>query len=192
MSTSDVSFGLWYDFRNPPGNSRGFGDFYRATLDQIVWAESIGIDSVWLTEHHFMEDGYTPSPFLLASAIGDRTTTMRIGTNLVVSPLHNPIRLAEDSATLSLLTGGRFSLGVGQGYWEPEFEAFGRRLINRPSLLEEGVEIVASLLVRVGRTIRRQAPAQTRAARHAHAGDDPRPPGRRDGRSGDRTSRTHR
>ena len=143
MSTSDVNFGLWYDFRNPPGNSRGFGDFYRATLDQITWAESIGIDSVWLTEHHFMEDGYTPSPFLLASAIGDRTTTMKIGTNLVVSPLHNPIRLAEDSATLSLLTGGRFSLGVGQGYWEPEFEAFDRRLINRPSLLEEGVESYA-------------------------------------------------
>ncbi|MEY1676325.1 LLM class flavin-dependent oxidoreductase [Gordonia sp. ABKF26] len=144
MRTSSASFGLWYDFRNPAsdGATRGFGDFYRATLDQIAWAESIGIDSAWLTEHHFMDDGYTPSPFLLASAIGDRTTTMRIGTNLVVSPLHNPIRLAEDAATLSLLTGGRFSLGVGQGYWAPEFAAFDRRLINRPSLLEEGVEIV--------------------------------------------------
>lgn len=142
MNASTVSVGLWYDFRNPDSGDHGFGDFYRATLDQIAWAESIGIDSVWLTEHHFMDDGYTPSPFLLASAIGDRTTTMHIGTNLVVSPLHNPIRLAEDSATLSLLTGGRFSLGVGQGYWEPEFNAFDRRLVNRPSLLEEGVEIV--------------------------------------------------
>lgn len=147
MNPTDVNFGLWYDFRNPAdpdadGRSRRFGDFYREVLDQIAWAESIGIDSVWLTEHHFIADGYTPSPFVLASAIGDRTNRMKIGTNLIVSPLHNPMRLAEDTATLSLLTDGRFSLGVGQGYWKPEFEAFDRRLINRPSLLEEGVEII--------------------------------------------------
>ena len=53
---------------------------------------------------------------------------MRVGTNLIVSPLHDPIRLAEDAATVSLLTGGRFDLGVGQGYWEREFEAFGRKI----------------------------------------------------------------
>ncbi|OZG26444.1 LLM class flavin-dependent oxidoreductase [Williamsia sp. 1138] len=139
---SDCSFGLWYDFRNPAGADRGFASFYQQTMDQISWAESMGIDSVWLTEHHFMDDGYTPSPFVLAGAIGERTNTLRIGTNLVVSPLHNPIRLAEDAATLSLLTGGRFSLGIGQGYWAPEFEAFDRNLINRPSLLEEGAEII--------------------------------------------------
>lgn len=142
MNSGGCDFGLWYDFRNPSGAERSFGTFYQQTMEQISWAESIGIDSVWLTEHHFMDDGYTPSPFVLAGAIGERTTTMRIGTNLVVSPLHNPIRLAEDSATLSLLTGGRFSLGVGQGYWEPEFDAFGKNLRNRPSLLEEGAEIV--------------------------------------------------
>lgn len=142
MNDENCSFGLWYDFRNPATAHRGFANFYQETMDQISWAESMGIDSVWLTEHHFMDDGYTPSPFVLAGAIGERTSTMRIGTNLVVSPLHNPIRLAEDAATLSLLTGGRFSLGIGQGYWAPEFEAFGRNLVNRPSLLEEGVEIM--------------------------------------------------
>lgn len=147
MTPSDVNFGLWYDFRNPVdpdanGSARKFSDMYREVLDQIAWAESIGIDSVWLTEHHFMDDGYTPSPFVLGSAIGNRTSRMKIGTNLIVSPLHNPMRLAEDTTTLSLLTDGRFSLGVGQGYWKPEFEAFDRNLINRPSLLEEGVEII--------------------------------------------------
>ncbi|MCH5642149.1 LLM class flavin-dependent oxidoreductase [Gordonia sp. ABSL49_1] len=140
-------FGLWYDFRNPAGDTNGtpprsFSTLYREALDQMVWAESLGIDSVWLTEHHFMADGYTPSPFVIAGAIGERTSRLRIGTNLIVSPLHNPIRLAEDAATLSLLTGGRFDLGVGQGYWEPEFAAFGRSLRNRPSLLEEGVGII--------------------------------------------------
>ncbi|MCF7548015.1 LLM class flavin-dependent oxidoreductase [Pseudonocardia sp. WMMC193] len=136
-----VDFGLWYDFRNPDPE-RPFGAFYREALDQISWAEQQGIGSVWLTEHHFVPDGYSPSPFVLAAAIGERTSRLRIGTNLIVSPLHNPVRLAEDAATLSLLTDGRFALGVGQGYWEREFAAFGQRVRNRPSLLEEGVEVI--------------------------------------------------
>lgn len=142
--TEDVAgpvFGLWYDFRNPDPD-RPFGSFYAEVLDQVAWAERQGIGSVWLTEHHFCADGYSPSPFVMASAIGQRTSTMRIGTNLIVSPLHNPVRLAEDAATLSLLTNGRFDLGVGQGYWAREFGAFGQRLVNRPSLLEEGVEVI--------------------------------------------------
>lgn len=142
MDDQHCTFGLWYDFRNPARWPRTFTDFYRQSLEQIRWAESCGIESVWLTEHHFMEDGYTPSPFVLAAAIGARTESLRIGTNLIVSPLHNPIRLAEDAATLSLLTDGRFDLGVGQGYWQPEFAAFGRSLRNRPSLLEEGIELI--------------------------------------------------
>jgi alkanesulfonate monooxygenase SsuD/methylene tetrahydromethanopterin reductase-like flavin-dependent oxidoreductase (luciferase family) len=136
-----TDFGLWYDFRNPDPE-RPFGAFYREVLDQISWAEQQGVGSVWLTEHHFVPDGYSPSPFVLAAAIGERTSRLRIGTNLIVSPLHDPVRLAEDAATLSLLTDGRFDLGVGQGYWEREFAAFGQRVTNRPSLLEEGVELI--------------------------------------------------
>ncbi|MFC4948242.1 LLM class flavin-dependent oxidoreductase [Pseudonocardia sp. GCM10023141] len=135
------AFGLWYDFRNPDAE-RSFSSFYAEILDQITRAEQRGLDSVWLTEHHFCADGYSPSPFVLASAIAQRTSRMRIGTNLIVSPLHNPVRLAEDSATLSLLSGGRFDLGVGQGYWVREFAAFGQQVRNRPSLLEEGIEII--------------------------------------------------
>jgi len=132
---------LWYDFRNPD-RARSFSSFYSEVLGQIAWAEQRGLDSVWLTEHHFCADGYSPSPFVFGAAIAQRTTRMRIGTNLIVSPLHNPVRLAEDAATLSLLSGGRFDLGVGQGYWAREFEAFGRKVTHRPSLLEEGVEVI--------------------------------------------------
>lgn len=142
MSEQETTFGLWYDFRNPKQWHRPFSTLYREALDQIAWAEGLGLGSVWLTEHHFVEDGYTPSPFTLAAAIGERTSTMRIGTNLIVAPLHNPVRLAEDAATVSLLTEGRFDLGLGQGYWAPEFEAFGRNLKNRPSLLEESVALI--------------------------------------------------
>jgi alkanesulfonate monooxygenase SsuD/methylene tetrahydromethanopterin reductase-like flavin-dependent oxidoreductase (luciferase family) len=67
---------------------------------------------------------------------------MRIGTNLMVLPLHNPIRIAEDSATLSLLTKGRFDLGVGIGYRDLEFRQFGRELKHRPSLVEEAITII--------------------------------------------------
>lgn len=142
MSDQEPTFGLWYDFRNPARWHRPFSRLYREALDQIEWAESIGFGSAWLTEHHFCEDGYTPSPFTIAAAIGERTSTMRIGTNLIVAPLHNPVRLAEDAATVSLLTGGRFDLGLGQGYWAPEFAAFGRNLKHRPSLLEESVALI--------------------------------------------------
>src|SRR5688572_21771745 len=137
-----VTFGLAYDFRNPEQWKKPYESLYRETLDQIAWAENLGFRSVWLTEHHFCDDGYTPSPLVVAAGIGARTQHMRIGTNLIVLPLHDPMRIAEDAATVSILTGGRFLLGVGQGYHEAEFEGFGRKLRNRPSLLEEGIEII--------------------------------------------------
>lgn len=137
-----VNFGLWYDFRNPPPSPLSFEQLYRASLDQIAWAESLGFDSVWLTEHHFTSDGYTPSPLVIGAAIGERTKRMRIGTNLMLLPLADPLRLAEDAAALAILTGGRFDLGVGLGYRQLEFDTFGRKLAHRPSLMEEGVAIL--------------------------------------------------
>ncbi len=136
-----VNFGLWYDFRNP-GNKVPFETLYQQNLEQIAWAETLGFGSVWLTEHHFVEDGYTPSPLVIAAAIGQRTKTMRVGTNLMLLPLADPIRLAEDAAALAILTGGRFDLGVGIGYRQLEFDYFGRKLSHRPSLMEEGISII--------------------------------------------------
>ncbi|MEM7219755.1 MAG: LLM class flavin-dependent oxidoreductase [Pseudomonadota bacterium] len=140
--SSGVNFGLWYDFRNPAPWQEPFDTFYASRLDQIAAAEAAGFDSVWLTEHHFCDDGYTPSPLVLGASIGARTTRMRIGTNLMLLPLHDPVRLAEDAATLSLCTGGRFDLGVGIGYRQLEFDQFRRKLSQRPSLVEEGIEIL--------------------------------------------------
>jgi alkanesulfonate monooxygenase SsuD/methylene tetrahydromethanopterin reductase-like flavin-dependent oxidoreductase (luciferase family) len=146
--SNEVDFGLWYDFRNPPatrdlgGEHRGYEAFYASALEQIAWAEELGFDSVWLSEHHFCDDGYSPSPLLIAAAIGARTRRLKIGTNLLLLPLHDPLRIAEDVASLAILTGGRFRLGVGLGYRELEYEAFGRSLRQRPSLLEESVQIL--------------------------------------------------
>ena len=137
-----VNFGLWYDFRNPAPWTVPFEQLYAGCLEQITGAEQLGFDSIWMTEHHFCDDGYTPSPLVMAGAIGARTKRMRIGTNLMILPLHNPVRIAEDAATLSLLTGGRFDLGVGIGYRELEFREFGRELKQRPSLIEEAIAII--------------------------------------------------
>lgn len=139
---NETRFGLWYDFRNPGPGAPAFETLYASVLDQIVQAEGMGFDSVWLTEHHFVEDGYTPSPFVLAAAIGARTKRLHIGTNLMVLPLHDPIRIAEDAATVAVLTDGRFDLGVSIGYRQLEFEAFGRNIKQRPSLMEEAVEVI--------------------------------------------------
>jgi len=140
--TTSVSYGLWYDFRNPERWRQPWERFYAERLDQIRRAEQLGFDSVWLTEHHFCDDGYTPSPLVLCGAIGAATQRLRLGTNLMLLPLHDPVRIAEDSATLSLVTGGRFDLGVGIGYRQLEFDQFQRSLKHRPSLVEEGIEIV--------------------------------------------------
>jgi alkanesulfonate monooxygenase SsuD/methylene tetrahydromethanopterin reductase-like flavin-dependent oxidoreductase (luciferase family) len=142
LSEAPVRFGLWYDFRNPTQWRRPFESFYAETLDQIAWAEELGYRSVWLTEHHFVEDGYTPSPFVICGAIGARTREMVMSTSLMLLPLHDPVRIAEDSATLSILSGGRFHLGIGLGYRPIEFEAFHRELSHRPSLMEEGIELI--------------------------------------------------
>lgn len=137
-----MNYGLWYDFRNPAPWRQPFDTFYAGTLAQIKKAEGLGFDSIWLTEHHFCEDGYTPSPLVLAGAIAAQTERMRVGTNLMLLPLHDPVRLAEDAATLSLVSGGRFDLGLGIGYRQLEFDQFGRKLSQRPSMMEEGIEII--------------------------------------------------
>ncbi|HEX7034567.1 MAG TPA: LLM class flavin-dependent oxidoreductase [Pseudomonadales bacterium] len=137
-----VNYGLWFDFRNPPQWQEDFESFYERRMAQIESAEKLGFDSVWLTEHHFCDDGYTPSPLVVAAAIAARTRRLHIGTNLMLLPLHDPVRIAEDAATVSLLSRGRFDLGVGIGYRQLEFDQFRRPLSHRPSLMEEGIDVI--------------------------------------------------
>lgn len=138
------TFGIMHDFRPLPG-----GDHRRhhaEGLAEVALADELGIDTVWLSEHHLTQDGLTAAPLVLAAAIAARTTRIRIGTNVLVLPLHHPLRLAEEAALVDIVSGGRLVLGVGQGYAPAEFAAFGVALADRPRLLTEGVRVLRSVL----------------------------------------------
>jgi len=125
----------------PAGVAAAARPSYRESVDQAVWAESLGFGSAWVSEHHFTEDDYASSPLTIAAAIGARTARMRVGTDIIVAGLHEPVRLAEDATSIGLLTGDRFDLGIGLGYHTSEFAAFGQ-VKQRPSLLEDAIAII--------------------------------------------------
>ena len=105
-------------------------------------ADQLGFDGVWLSEHHLTGDGMLPAPLVMAAALAARTERIRIGTNILGLPVHHPLRVAEDAAVVDLLSDGRLTLGVGQGYSEREFAAFGVDRRRRGALLEEGVRAI--------------------------------------------------
>ncbi len=141
-----LRFGLFYDFRNPAAWHRPYTDIYSEIFEQIVWAEQHGFDNVWFSEHHLCEDGYAPSLLPISAAVAAKTKTIRIGTAVVILPLHNPIRVAEDAATVDVISGGRFELGVSVGYKVEENESFGISKTERGRRTSEGLEIIRRLL----------------------------------------------
>ncbi|HVX44773.1 MAG TPA: LLM class flavin-dependent oxidoreductase [Mycobacteriales bacterium] len=144
-------FGVMHDFRQLLPWRIPVADYYAECLDLIAEAENLGYESVWLSEHHGTADGFLPSPLVAAAAIAARTSRIRIGTNVLLLPLHHPIRVAEDVAVADLVSGGRMMLGVGQGYAPEEFELLGIDRRHRPSRFEEGIQIIRTAL-RDGRT----------------------------------------
>ena len=137
-----MEFGVLYDMRNPRSSGISNAALYQQTLEHIEQMEALGFDTVWLTEHHFIDDDYLPSVLTMAAAVAARTSRVTIGTAVLLLPLHDPIRVAEDAAVVDILSDGRLRLGLGLGYKLEEFEAFGVDRRARPSLLEEGIEII--------------------------------------------------
>ncbi|HJP41238.1 MAG TPA: LLM class flavin-dependent oxidoreductase [Dehalococcoidia bacterium] len=137
-----IEFGLIYDFRNPPEWETPAAELYAETLDHIQAAEAIGFPIAWLTEHHFIDDSYLPSCLAMAAAVAARTKSITIGTAVLLLPLHDPIRVAEDGAVVDAISGGRLRLGVGLGYKGEEFGSFGINLKHRPRRMDEGIEVI--------------------------------------------------
>ena len=119
-----------YDMRAPAFGAKA-GDLYEAALDQVEWADEMGFDFVGLGEHHAAEDGYDPSPLILASAMAARSKRIRLRTSVLLAPFYDPIKLAEDAAVAQIISRGRLVLGIGGGYRPAEFAMFGRDLADR-------------------------------------------------------------
>jgi alkanesulfonate monooxygenase SsuD/methylene tetrahydromethanopterin reductase-like flavin-dependent oxidoreductase (luciferase family) len=141
-----VRVGISLGFQNPPQWRLPWPRLYEETLAFVEAAEHLGFDDVWLSEHHFVDDGYCPSLLTVSGALAARTRRMRIGTKVLLLPFHDPVRLAEDVAVADVLSDGRFDLGVGAGYRFEEFEGFALSRSERGARMDEGLVVLRQAL----------------------------------------------
>jgi alkanesulfonate monooxygenase SsuD/methylene tetrahydromethanopterin reductase-like flavin-dependent oxidoreductase (luciferase family) len=137
-----VEVGLFFSFRDPPPWRRPLGQLYRDSLEQIRRAEQLGFDGIWLGEHHFTDDAFIPSPLTIGAAIAAVTSSIQIGTYVLLGPQHHPVRLAEAATALDILSGGRLVLGLGLGYRRTEFDRVGLDFHRRGARMEECLEVL--------------------------------------------------
>ncbi len=105
-----LRLGVAYDFRVPPGSGYTLPMLYADVIEQVKFVDQLGYDLVWLSEHHFVQDGYSPSVEPIMGAIAAVTDRIRISTDIALMPLNHPIRLAESMAVLDNLSNGRAEL----------------------------------------------------------------------------------
>lgn len=116
-------------------------DPFHETFELARRAEAAGFDTATIGHHHFMA-GNAADPLTMLAAIAVRTTTLRVGTGIFQLPIHNPVRVAEQVATIDQLSGGRVSLGVGLGWWPLEYLVHGSDFRTRGARMEEALEIL--------------------------------------------------
>jgi len=120
-------------------SSQGF----REWIDNNVEAEALGFHSTFVVEHHFTGFGQVSASLNLLTWLGARTSTLRLGTAVLVLPWHNPVLLAEQAATLDLLSGGRLDFGIGKGYRYNEFAGFCVAMEEADARFDEAMAVIA-------------------------------------------------
>jgi natural product biosynthesis luciferase-like monooxygenase protein len=138
-----MKYGLFYLPSSLPATRAEGTERFRTVVDQVAYAEQIGFESVWLAEHHFHPfAGIFSAPSVIGAAIAQSTSKMRIGTAVLLLPYHNPLRVAEDYATLDCLSGGRVEFGVGHGFVKWEALTFGIALDDLRDRFKENLDVV--------------------------------------------------
>ena len=133
-------FGSAQAKRGGPDMDSGQG--FRDYVEYCVEAEALGYSSTFAVEHHFTGFGQVSATINLLTWVAAKTTTLRLGTAVMVVPWHNPVLLAEQAATLDLLSGGRLDFGVGKGYRHNEFQGFCIPMEEADERFEEGLEVI--------------------------------------------------
>ena len=136
-----LGYGLLSAQRHPD-DARDWAALYREAIEYGVLAEGAGLDSFWTSEHHFVDDGYMAAQLPVLAAIAARTEKIRLGTGVLLAPMFDPLRLAEDAATVDLISGGRLILGLGIGWRDEEFEGFDVPVRQRGRRLDDTITVL--------------------------------------------------
>src|SRR4051794_30683632 len=131
---------LRFDMRRPDFAPASRESMYAAALDMASWADENGFLAAVLSEHHGVDDGYLPSPLALGAAILGRTKRLMVNVSALLTPLYDPLRLAEDVAVLDNLAPGRLTFIAGLGYRDDEYTMFGVEKKRRGAILDENLE----------------------------------------------------
>jgi alkanesulfonate monooxygenase SsuD/methylene tetrahydromethanopterin reductase-like flavin-dependent oxidoreductase (luciferase family) len=146
-----MKFGLFGGARvnrsGPESDSQGYDTF----INYVVEAEALGFEHLFMVEHHFTGMGQVSSSLSLLAYLAARTSRIRLGTGVVVLPWHNPVLVAEQAATLDLLSNGRLDLGVGRGYRKAEFEGFCIPMEEAQERFDEAIEVIRKAWTSPGR-----------------------------------------
>lgn len=138
-----MKFGVgMFSTQRSPDSPRTHRELYEDMLRQARLAEEVGLDSFWIAEHHFAEDGYAAAVIPVCAAVLGATDRLIAGTSVAIASFYNPIRLAEDAIAADLLSGGRFVLGLGTAYRPEEFAGMGIAPDTDEARLDEVAEIL--------------------------------------------------
>ena len=137
-----MDVGLLFAHRNPTEFAVPWDRLYAETLEQVRYAEQLGFDGAFASEHHFSEDGYSPSLLPILSSWATRTARIKLGTYVALLPLQDPLRFAEDAATVDIISGGRLILGLGVGYRVEELGGFGVPRSALGERMDEALEVL--------------------------------------------------
>ena len=146
-----MKFGLFGGISAVGGDVTGYQNSYETYIDAVIEAEALGFHGNFVVEHHFTGMGQVSASLNLLTFLAARTSRIRLGTAVVVLPWHNPVLIAEQAATLDLLSGGRFDFGVGKGYRFSEFEGFTIPIEEARERFEEAMAVIRKAWTTEGR-----------------------------------------